>query len=383
MKKAIYNVRYYLTATLFAVLVCLLFSLNTNAATTGKAYVSVEKFTIGQGYLIEPCEVSITDGEPLSVVIERVLKANGYEPIVADTGYGWYLAGIKNANSGIVKVPLCFKNKWGEITIENDKDLEENDYPTYGHSGWMFLQNNKGLTQGASSTQVYNGDVIALRYTLTGGYDIGIPYYETMPHLLLPNLDSLTKSMAIFNANKQLCVEKGYQAAYNEALSFASNMDAHVIADDKSNQSQIQAKIQSLCSKLPTEATINQWKAEKAAAEQAAAQQAAAQAEEARKVSLYTPVAPTLKSVKSTKTRTAVITWKKNKKATGYEIYMSTKKASGYKKITTVKSWKKITYTKKKLKKNKKYYFKVRAYKTAEGKKYYSAYSKVKAVKVK
>ena len=38
---------------------------------------------------------------------------------------------------------------------------------------------------------------------------------------------------------------------------------------------------------------------------------------------------------------------------------------------------------KKKLKKNKKYYFKVRAYKTAEGKKYYSAYSKVKAVKVK
>lgn len=378
MKKTIINVRHYLAATGFAILVCLLFSLNTNAATTGKAYFSVEKFTIGQGYLIEPCEVSITDGEPLSAVAERVLKANGYEPIVADTGYGWYLAGIKNANSGIVKVPLCFKNKWGEITIENDKDLEENDYPTYGYSGWMFLQNNKG-TQGASSTQVYNGDVIALRYTLTGGYDIGIPYHETMPHLLLPNLDSLTKSMAIFNANKQLCMEKGYQAAYNEALSFASNMDAHVIADDKSNQSQIEAKIRSLCSKLPTEATINQWKAEKAAAEQVAL----AQAEEARKVALYTPAVPTLKSVKSTKTRTAVITWKKNKKATGYEIYMSTKKASGYKKITTVKSWKKVTYTKKKLKKNKKYYFKVRAYKTAEGKKYYSAYSKVKAVKVK
>ena len=62
---------------------------------------------------------------------------------------------------------------------------------------------------------------------------------------------------------------------------------------------------------------------------------------------------------------------------------MSTKKSSGYKKVATIKKWKKITYTKKKLKKNKKYYFKVRAYKTVEGKKYYSAYSKVKAVKVK
>lgn len=379
MKKTIINVRHYLAATGFAILVCLLFSLNTNAATTGKVYFSVEKFTIGQGYLIEPCEVSITDGEPLSAVAERVLKANGYEPIVADTGYGWYLAGIKNANSGIVKVPLCFENKWGDITIENDKDLEENDYPTYGYSGWMFLQNNKGLTQGASSTQVYNGDVIALRYTLTGGNDIGLPYSTT--YLLLPNLDSLTKSMAIFNANKQLCVEKGYQAAYNEALSFASNMDAHYIDEGVSGHTnkEIEAKIQSLCSKLPTEATINQWKAEKAAAEQ----QAIAQAEEARKAALYTPAAPTLKSVKSTKTRTAVITWKKNKKATGYEIYMSTKKASGYKKVATIKKWKKVTYTKKKLKKNKKYYFKVRAYKTAEGKKYYSAYSKVKAVKVK
>ena len=62
---------------------------------------------------------------------------------------------------------------------------------------------------------------------------------------------------------------------------------------------------------------------------------------------------------------------------------MSTKKSSGYKKITTIKKWNKITYTKKKLKKNKKYYFKLKAYKTVSGKKYYSAYSNVKKVKVK
>ena len=368
MKKTIYSVRHYLTATLFAVLVCLLFGLNANAATTGKAYVSVEKFTIGQGYLIEPCEVTFTRGEKASQVIERVLKTNGYA-YTLDGGDYWYLTGIKNADSGQVKVPSCVQAiGQQDLKEKTGKDLSSYDYSN--QSGWMYCVNNEFLPKSADQYEVQDGDVIRFRFTLFGyGADLGTKYGD---YLLLPNLDSLAKAMAIFNANKELCVEKGYQAAYNEALKFASDMDAHVIADNKSNQSQIEAKIKSLCSKLPTQAIIDQLKAEKAA-----------QAEEARKAALYTPTTPTLKSVKSTKTRTAVITWKKNKKATGYEVYMSKKKSSGYKKVATVKKWKKVTYTKKKLKKNKKYYFKVRAYKTAEGKKYYSSFSKVKMVKVK
>lgn len=375
MKNVMKQLRHCFLVAAFALIGCFLFSTGTEAATTGKVYISVEKFTIGQGYIIEPCEVTFTEGEKVSQITDRVLKANGYAYHLRDGR--WFLDEIVNADSGVAKVPECIKNEWGDISDTNsDKNLGSFDYAST--AGWCYYYNNNRLNYLSDECVAHDGDVIRWRFTLFDGTLGG-------DKLALPNLDSLTKSMAIFNANKQLCVEKGYQAAYNEALSFASNMDAHYIDESVSGHAkkEIEAKIQSLCSKLPTEATINQWKAEKAAAEQAAAQQAAAQAEEARKVALYTPVAPTLKSVKSTKTRTAVITWKKNKKATGYEIYMSTKKASGYKKITTVKSWKKITYTKKKLKKNKKYYFKVRAYKTAEGKKYYSAYSKVKAVKVK
>ena len=375
MKNVMKQLRHCFLVAAFGLLGCLLFSTGTEAATTGKVYISVEKFTIGQGYLIEPCEVTFTEGEKVSQITDRVLKANGYDYQLL---YGqWFLDEIVNADSGVAKVPECIKKKWeNNITTNSDKDLGSFDYAP--RSGWCYYYNNNLPNVLSDACVAHDGDVIRWRFTLFDG-TLGS---DKLP---LPNLDSLTKSMAIFNANKQLCVEKGYQAAYNEALSFASNMDAHYIDEEVSGHTkkEIEAKVQSLCSKLPTEATINQWKAEKAAAEQAAAQQAAAQTEEARKVALYTPVAPTLKSVKSTKARTAVITWKKNKKATGYEIYMSTKKASGYKKITTVKSWKKVTYTKKKLKKNKKYYFKVRAYKTVEGKKYYSAYSKVKAVKVK
>lgn len=76
----------------------------------------------------------------------------------------------------------------------------------------------------------------------------------------------------------------------------------------------------------------------------------------------------------------AVIKYKKVKNAHGYEIYRSTKKKSGYKKITDTK---KTSYKNKKLKSKKKYYYKVRAYRIVNGKKYYSSYSSVKSVKVK
>ena len=73
---------------------------------------------------------------------------------------------------------------------------------------------------------------------------------------------------------------------------------------------------------------------------------------------------------------------KKVKKASGYEIYMSSKKNSGYKKTATVKKVSAVKYTKKKLKAGKKYYFKVRTYRTVKGKKIYSSYSKVKSTKL-
>ena len=91
------------------------------------------------------------------------------------------------------------------------------------------------------------------------------------------------------------------------------------------------------------------------------------------------PKKPTFTSAKY-QNNEVTLKWKKVKGATGYEIYRSTKKNSGYKKIGTIKKGSKVTYIdKKKLKQNKKYYYKIRAVK----KNYKSSYSKVKSVKVK
>lgn len=89
--------------------------------------------------------------------------------------------------------------------------------------------------------------------------------------------------------------------------------------------------------------------------------------------------APIIKSVTAGK-KEAVITWKKVKGATGYEIYIASKKAGAYKKVATIKKASTVKYTKKKLVSGQTYYFKIRTYKTVGGKKIYSSYSKVKSV---
>lgn len=78
------------------------------------------------------------------------------------------------------------------------------------------------------------------------------------------------------------------------------------------------------------------------------------------------------------------VTWKRDKKANGYQItYAQSKNFKKAKKNVTITKNKTTKKVIKKLKSGKKYYVKVRAYKKSGSKKVYGAYSKVKTVKVK
>jgi len=76
------------------------------------------------------------------------------------------------------------------------------------------------------------------------------------------------------------------------------------------------------------------------------------------------PSATKITSIKS-KAKKVTLKWKKSANATGYYVYRCESKNGEYKKIATVKGAKKTNYTdKKSLKKGKKYYYKIVAYKT-------------------
>ena len=76
-------------------------------------------------------------------------------------------------------------------------------------------------------------------------------------------------------------------------------------------------------------------------------------------------------------------TWKKDKKASGYQIQISLKKSMKGAKTITVMGKSKTKYTIKNLKPGKKYYVKVRPIKTKSSKKYLGILTKAKTAKVK
>ena len=77
------------------------------------------------------------------------------------------------------------------------------------------------------------------------------------------------------------------------------------------------------------------------------------------------------------------VKWKRTKNAKGYEIYRSTKKNTGFKRVKTFKSEDNIKFNDRKVRGNKVYYYRGRAYNLSGNKKIYGAYSSVRKVKVR
>lgn len=87
--------------------------------------------------------------------------------------------------------------------------------------------------------------------------------------------------------------------------------------------------------------------------------------------------------VNNSKKMTATVTWKKVSGANGYYVYRATSAKGKYKQLKIVKGNAAVTYADKKVKKNKKYYYKVRAYRSVSGKNVYGTYSSAVNVTIK
>ena len=121
------------------------------------------------------------------------------------------------------------------------------------------------------------------------------------------------------------------------------------------------------------EARKEQERKEKEEAEQKAKAAAIKRAKAAR----------TTVSVKALKKHRAKVTWKKISGVTGYKVYRAAKKNGKYMLVKTIKKAKTLKYTDKKLKKGRKYYYKVRTYTKIDGGTYLGKWSKVKRITAK
>ncbi|WP_139994052.1 S-layer homology domain-containing protein [Paenibacillus paridis] len=221
----------------------------------GYATVSVEKFTLGQGYIIEPVRVPFHEGDNVAAVISELLGENHYRHSgsVAD---GFYLAAIHDPGAGEVNIPsyiLQAIGGKGEIGDRTNADwLGEFDYSN--QSGWMYAVNNKFPNVGSSSTFVENGDVIRWQFTVYGlGADL-----ESSGNLINPaNKDALTDKVAEINSR----VDK-LEILADDAIRIAYDNAYDALTDMESSQTVVDAVLEDLVEALDEGHELNTAKLE-------------------------------------------------------------------------------------------------------------------------
>ncbi|MDR0222136.1 MAG: fibronectin type III domain-containing protein [Oscillospiraceae bacterium] len=104
---------------------------------------------------------------------------------------------------------------------------------------------------------------------------------------------------------------------------------------------------------------------------------------ETAKVSVSAPAKPTSVKAEANSKSKITVSWKKVSGANGYEIYRATSKDGKYTRVKRVTKGDTVKWSNKELKTNKKYYYKVRAYKTVDGKRVYGSFSAIKSARTK
>ena len=144
----------------------------------GYVVMSVEKLTLGQGFIAEPQKVAFYKGETLAQVLDRLLTAENRKYL--HTGAltsGFYLSDIQDAARGTIEVPSYIYAMLPEGKTISPRDsspeyLGEYDY--YHQSGWMYSLNNAFPDVGAGNVAAQDGMVVRWQFTLVGyGGDLG------------------------------------------------------------------------------------------------------------------------------------------------------------------------------------------------------------------
>ena len=208
----------------------------TPGTPVGTVSIDVERFTVGQGWLIEPVQVPIYEGENTAQLVDRFLKDNGYK--YTNTGTpesNFYLASILEADTSVISVPdYIVEMSGGEVTTESCQEYQQlmvdmgmaytdnalGEFSYTNMSGWYYFVNNEDMSIGMSGNTPKDGDVIRLQFTLYGyGADLtGYEYGAKDPSVVISDKDAAIKAIAAVNSadNKEtLLADSNIKAAYD------------------------------------------------------------------------------------------------------------------------------------------------------------------------
>ena len=227
-----------ITNRIWAVVLAMVLTVSTMTATpvvaatttTNTAYVTIEKLTLGQGFVLEPTKVTFNEGESIDDVVKKAAKDQGIELVYSTSEYGSFLTGIKKADNGKVNIPaeITALGDFGTYPAPSNENIKKNDsadgtIETYTYtdmSGWMYFVNNESISEAASNIKAKNGDVIRLQFSIYGwGLDLGLPDFNTGSKVIeLANKDALIVTLADLKADGVLDKSKSVKQYYDYAM---------------------------------------------------------------------------------------------------------------------------------------------------------------------
>ncbi|MHC1721577.1 MAG: S-layer homology domain-containing protein [Aminipila sp.] len=209
-----------------------------------KVFMDLEKFSLGQGFILEPYEVTVPKGSSAADALQKVLEKKSIP--YKNTGSvksQFYVSAIGDTKSNI-NIPDYIKQAVGNsLTSRNDKNyLGEFDYSKW--SGWMYCVNNTFPSKGSSDYELSDGDVVRWQFSLYGyGSDIGAGDEKWGQKNLkeLGNKDVLIRRIAEINTLP--CKEAVLALADNKSK---SDNAVQVLKKIDSSQSEIDTAVKSL-----------------------------------------------------------------------------------------------------------------------------------------
>ena len=206
---------------------------------TGAATISIEKFTLGQGYLVEPVQVTFNKGDTAADVTKALLtELYGAEAYIGNNSeYSFYLAHIYDPNRGGLNIPSFITDALtSDGTALNTEDSDPDylgEYDYTSTSGWMITVNNLFIPVSSGAWELEDGDVIRWQFTLYGlGADVGNSSPDSSyggRDSIIPatDKDALTERVAEINgrADKdELLQIGGNQEKYDQAIAVLNNL---------------------------------------------------------------------------------------------------------------------------------------------------------------
>ena len=232
-----------------AILLALLLTVSTLWGTVSTAYaadepdgyvvMSVEKLTLGQGFIMEPQRVPYYKGENLAKVLDRALTSIGREyEYTRSLEDGFYLAAVEDPDRPSIgtTIPSYILDMWAAAkavspnikaiahTDTSDPDfLGEFDY--YSQSGWMISVNNSFPPVGAAAISAADGLVVRWQFSLIGlGGDLGGGGTTAAGNVEHMNRTELYTVLAAVRADKYLMEDETVRAAYDKALELSRDI---------------------------------------------------------------------------------------------------------------------------------------------------------------